>query len=125
YFPDGIDMYFDNVGGEMLEAAVDNMKACGRVAVCGVISEYTDAGKRASPNMLNIIYNRITIKGFLSADFINVFPEFLANTQDYLREGTLQVIEDISLGVESVPSAFLQLFNGTNIGKKMVKLEEE
>ena len=109
----------------MLEAAVANMNAFGRVAVCGVISEYTDAEKRASPNMLNVVYKRITIRGFLAADFMNVFADFLAKTSDYLRTGKLQVIEDMSSGVESIPSAFIGLFNGNNIGKKIVKLAEE
>ncbi|KAK7327748.1 hypothetical protein VNO77_21838 [Canavalia gladiata] len=125
YFPDGIDIYFDNVGGEMLEAAVVNMKAFGRVAVCGVIAEYTDAGKRASPNMLDVVYKRITIGGFLATDFMNVFEDFFAKTSDYLRTGKLKVIEDVSLGVESIPSAFVGLFNGDNIGKKIIKLAEE
>ncbi|MQL36449.1 NADP-dependent oxidoreductase, partial [Escherichia coli] len=62
YFPDGIDRYFDNVGGEMLEAAIANMNAFGRVAVCGVISEYTSGENRASPNMLDIVYKRITVR---------------------------------------------------------------
>lgn len=106
----------------MLEAAIANMKAFGRVAVCGVISEYTDAGKRASPNMLDIVYKRITIRGFLSVDFANDFADFLAETSDCLRTGKLQVIEDISSGMESIPSAFVGLFNGDNIGKKLVKL---
>ncbi|XP_027186058.2 NADPH-dependent oxidoreductase 2-alkenal reductase-like [Cicer arietinum] len=78
----------------MLEAAIINMKAFGRVAVCGIISEYTDAEKRASPNMLNIVYKRITIRGFLTADFMNIFFDFSAKTSDYVRNGQLQVIED-------------------------------
>ncbi|KAK7327692.1 hypothetical protein VNO77_21780 [Canavalia gladiata] len=125
YFPDGIDIYFDNVGGEMLEAAVANMKAFGRVAICGVISEYTDSGKRASPNMLDVVYKRITIRGFLAADFMNVFEDFLAKTSDYLRTGKFKVIEDVSSGVENIPSAFAGLFNGDNIGKKIINLAEE
>ncbi|KAK7327747.1 hypothetical protein VNO77_21837 [Canavalia gladiata] len=124
YFPDGIDIYFDNVGGEMLEAAVANMKAFGRVVVCGVISEYTDAGKRASPNMLDVVYKRITIRGFLVSDFMTCFADFFAKSLDYLRADKLKVIEDISSGVESIPSAFVALFNGDNIGKKIVKLVE-
>ncbi|TKY73180.1 2-alkenal reductase (NADP(+)-dependent) [Spatholobus suberectus] len=95
YFPDGIDIYFDNVGGELLEAAVANMKAFGRVAVRGVISEYTDAGKRASPDMLHVVLKRITIRGFLVSDLMNVFAEFLAKTLGYLCTGKLKVIEDI------------------------------
>lgn len=125
YFPDGIDIYFDNVGGEMLEAAVANMKAFGRVSVCGVISEYTDIGKRASPNMMDVVYKRITIRGFLAADYMNVFGDFSAKTLDYLRSGQLRVIEDRSLGVESIPSAFVGLFNGDNVGKKVVVLADE
>lgn len=125
YFPDGIDVYFDNVGGEMLEAAVANMKAFGRVAICGVISEYTSAGKRASPNMLDVVYKRINIRGFLAADFLNVFEDFSTKTSDYIRTGKLKVIEDLSLGVESIPSAFVGLFKGDNIGKKIISLTEE
>lgn len=106
----------------MLEAAVNNMNAFGRVAVCGVISEYTDAGKRAAPNMLDVVYKRINIRGFLVTDFMNVFEDFLAKTSDHLRTGKLHVIEDISSGMESIPSAFVGLFNGDNIGKKIVKI---
>ncbi|KAF7806382.1 2-alkenal reductase (NADP(+)-dependent)-like [Senna tora] len=122
YFPEGIDIYFDNVGGEMLEAAVSNMNAFGRVCVCGVISEYTHSGKRASPDMLSVVYNRINIRGFLAADFLNIFPDFVSHTCDQLRSGKLHVLEDISSGVETIPSAFIGLFNGHNVGKKIVKL---
>lgn len=125
HFPNGIDVYFDNVGGEMLEAAVENMNAFGRVAVCGVISEYTDTGKRAAPNMLSVVYKRISIRGFLAGDFMNVFEDFVSHTSDHLRRGKLQALEDISCGVETIPSAFVGLFNGDNVGKKLVKLAEE
>ncbi|KAL9314319.1 hypothetical protein ACSQ67_019771 [Phaseolus vulgaris] len=125
YFPDGIDVYFDNVGGEMLEAAVANMRLFGRVAVCGVISEYTGAGRKAAPSMLEIVYKRINIRGFLAADFLHVFEDFSAKTSDYLRTGKLKVLEDISSGVESIPSAFVGLFRGDNIGKKIINLAEE
>ena len=109
----------------MLEAAIANMNKFGRVAVCGAISEYTDGRKRASLNMVSVIYKRITIRGFLVVDFMNVFPEFYAKTLNYLRTGKLQVIEDMSLGVESIPLAFVGLFKGNNIGKKIVKVVEE
>ncbi|XP_024183054.1 2-alkenal reductase (NADP(+)-dependent)-like [Rosa rugosa] len=125
YFPDGIDIYFDNVGFEMLEAAVVNMNTFGRVAVCGVISEYIDATKRAAPNMLDVVYKRIKIQGFLAADQMNVFPDFLSTTTDHLRTGKLHAVEDISDGVESFPSAFIGLFRGHNTGKKMVKVADE
>ncbi|KAH7681640.1 2-alkenal reductase (NADP(+)) protein [Dioscorea alata] len=125
YFPDGIDIYFDNVGGEMLEAAIVNMKAFGRVALCGVISEYTSAGPRAAPNMLDVIYKRINIKGFLAYDYLHIYNEFISTTQDHLRHGRLQVLEDISEGIESVPTAFSGLFRGDNVGKKSVKISND
>ncbi|KAF5725823.1 2-alkenal reductase (NADP(+)-dependent)-like [Tripterygium wilfordii] len=125
YFPEGIDIYYDNVGGEMQEAAVANMNRFGRVAVCGVISEYTDDGKRAAPDMLDIVYRRIRIQGFLAADHINVYADFMSTTCDHIRSGKILALEDISDGVESIPSAFVGLFRGHNIGKKIVRIAEE
>ncbi|XLT35520.1 hypothetical protein HN873_066812 [Arachis hypogaea] len=126
YFPEGIDIYFDNVGGKMLEAVIDNMNTFGRVAVCGATSEYIDIRKRASLDLVNVIYKRIIIQGFLTPDLmIHHFQNFMIKTSNYLRTGELQVTEDISLGIESVPSAFVGLFNGNNIGKKIVRLVEE
>ncbi|XP_059283010.1 2-alkenal reductase (NADP(+)-dependent)-like [Lycium ferocissimum] len=124
-FPQGIDVYFDNVGGKMLEAAVANMNSFGRVAICGVISEYTNANTRAALEMLDIVYKRITIQGFLAADLMKVYADFLSKTVEYLRAGKLKAIEDVSQGVESIPSAFVGLFNGDNIGKKIVKVADE
>ncbi|MFS7917011.1 putative oxidoreductase [Helianthus anomalus] len=125
YFPDGIDIYFDNVGGVMLEAAISNMNSYGRVALCGVISEYTDVGKRATPNMLNVVYKRIMIQGFLGGDYMHLFPEFVSTTVDHLRAGKIHVLEDISIGLESVPSAFVGLFRGYNVGKKIVRVSND
>lgn len=122
YFPEGIDIYFDNVGGEMLEAAIANMNNFGRVAACGVISEYTDKGRGARQDMLDVIYKRIRIQGFLAADYLNVFEDFISTTSSYLRTGKFEALEDISHGVESIPSAFVGLFRGENIGKKIVQI---
>ncbi|PIA50039.1 hypothetical protein AQUCO_01300639v1 [Aquilegia coerulea] len=124
YFPDGIDMYFDNVGGEMLAAAVDNMNFFGRIAVCGVISEYTDAEKRRGPSMINVVYKRLTIQGFLSVEYMHQFADYISIASDYLRNGKIHALEDISHGIESIPSAFVGLFNGDNIGKKMVQIAD-
>ncbi|XP_010688010.2 2-alkenal reductase (NADP(+)-dependent) [Beta vulgaris subsp. vulgaris] len=128
YFPEGIDIYFDNVGGEMLEAAVANMNTFGRVAVCGVISQYTDlTGRRAAPDMINVIYKRIIIQGFLATDYRDEqnFADFVSTTTSYLRAGQMQVLEDISFGLESIPSAFVGLFCGRNIGKTSVQIAED
>ncbi|KAI6681674.1 hypothetical protein NL676_035555 [Syzygium grande] len=125
YFPNGIDIYFDNVGAEMQEAAIANMNAFGRVAVCGVISEYTDSGKRATPDMLDVIYKRIKIQGFLAGDHIGLFQDFVSATSDHLRSGELCPLEDISDGLDCIPFAFTGLFRGDNVGKKIVKIAEE
>ncbi|KAG0515015.1 hypothetical protein BDA96_10G242400 [Sorghum bicolor] len=122
YFPDGIDVYFENVGGEMLEAALANMNTYGRVALSGVIAEYTGGGRRAVPDLLDVIYKRITIRGFFAWDFLPRFAEFNAVIGEWIRDGKVQVVEDVSDGLESVPSAFAALFRGQNVGKKLVKL---
>lgn len=109
----------------MLEAAVSNMNLHGRVAVCGVISEYTNTEKRAAPDMLNVIYKRITIQGFLGGDYMSLFPEFLSTTIDHIRTGKMHVLEDVSVGLENVPSAFVGLYSGYNVGKKIVKIADE
>lgn len=124
YFPDGIDIYFDNVGSQMLEAAVANMNAFGRVAACGAISQYTDAGKQATPEMLDIIYKRITIRGFLAYDHLSIFDDFVSTTSDRIRHGRIRSLEDVSHGLESVTPAFAGLFRGDNVGKKLVQLAD-
>ncbi|KAI3448759.1 hypothetical protein Pfo_005424 [Paulownia fortunei] len=125
YFPEGIDIYFDNVGGEMLEAAVENMNIFGRVAACGVISEYTGSQKRAKPDMVGVVYKRIRIEGFLAMDFEDIYQEFISTTVQHLQTGKMKAIEDISYGVESIPTAFVDLFRGNNIGKKVVRIAED
>ncbi|KAH0448093.1 hypothetical protein IEQ34_021893 [Dendrobium chrysotoxum] len=123
YFPDGIDIYFDNVGGEMLEVAIANMNAFGRVAACGAISEYTDKKKQARIDMMDVIYKRITISGYLVSDYVHVYPDFVSMTSEHLSHGRMHAVEDISHGIENVPSALVELFEGVNIGKKLVQVD--
>lgn len=125
YFPDGIDIYFDNVGAEMLEAAVDNMNAFGRIAACGAIAEYTDKGRRAALNMVDVVYKRAKIQGFLVGDHLNIYQDFLSTTLELLQTGKMHVLEHISHGVESIPSAFAGLFRGDNVGKRMVQVSDD
>ncbi|XP_018725430.2 2-alkenal reductase (NADP(+)-dependent) isoform X2 [Eucalyptus grandis] len=93
-----------------------------RVAVSGVISEYADPGKRAAPNMLQVIFKRIKIHGFLAADHVGLFQDFISTTSHHLRNGELCPLEDISDSLDSIPFAFTGLFRGDNIGKKIVKI---
>ncbi|XP_011093561.1 NADP-dependent alkenal double bond reductase P2-like [Sesamum indicum] len=125
YFPTGIDIYFDNVGGEMLEAAIQNMNNFGRVTICGQISEYTNTQKRAKLDMIRVLYKRIRIKGFICPDFMDIYQEFISTTTQYLQTSKIKVIEDISYGVDSIPEAFLHLFHGNNIGKKVVRIAQD
>jgi len=97
----------------------------GRVAACGVIAEYTDGGKRAAPNMIDIIYKRIKIHGFIGTDHSNLHSDFITTTIDYIRSGKIKVLEDISVGLETIPSAFTGLFHGHNVGKKIVRIADE
>lgn len=108
----------------MLVAATENMNQFGRVAVCGVISEYTDPKRHAGPNMVNVIYKRITIQGFLGGDYMHKLADFISATSDHIRKNEMYVLEDISDGLESIPLAFEGLFAGDNIGKKIVKLAD-
>ncbi|RZC53767.1 hypothetical protein C5167_012631 [Papaver somniferum] len=124
YFPDGIDIYFDNVGSKMLEAAIANMNPFGRVVACGAVSEYAYETNRASPNMIDVIYRRLSIQGFITPDYMKDYAEFASITSDYIRSAKLHVLEDISIGLESIPSAFVGILRGDNIGKKMVQIVE-
>lgn len=100
-----------------------NMRPFGRVAVCGVIAEYTTS-RRAAPDMLDVVYKRITIQGFLAGDFMQDHAEFISTTSNYLRDGRMLAIEDISKGLETIPMAFSELFEGGNIGKKLVQVAD-
>ncbi|WVZ79497.1 hypothetical protein U9M48_027069 [Paspalum notatum var. saurae] len=122
HFPDGIDICFENVGGEMLEAALANMSVHGRVALSGAIAEYTGEGRRAVPDLLEMIYKRITVRGFFAWDFLPRFAEFGVVVGGWVRDGKVKVVEDVSHGLDSVPAAFAALFRGQNVGKKLVKL---
>jgi hypothetical protein len=119
--PKGIDVYFDNVGGEHLEAALRRMNTLGRVAVCGMISTYNDQqiGVR---NLSSIIYGRITIRGFVAPDFMHLLAPFNEEMTGWLRDGKIHYRETLFEGIEDAPRALIALLNGANTGKTMVKL---
>jgi NADPH-dependent curcumin reductase CurA len=123
--PKGIDVYFDNVGGETLDAALAGMNLLGRVAVCGMISGYNEAGTRTNVrNLSNIIYGRITLRGFTAADFMDLRPQFQADMAGWLREGRIKTHETIYQGIEQAPAAMIDLMKGVNLGKMLVRLAE-
>jgi NADPH-dependent curcumin reductase CurA len=123
--PKGIDVYFDNVGGEHLDAALAGMNVLGRVAVCGMISGYNEAGTRTNVrNLSNIIYGRMTLRGFTAADFMPMREQFLSDMAGWLREGRIKHAETVYDGIENAPAAMIDLMAGANLGKMLVKLAD-
>jgi NADPH-dependent curcumin reductase CurA len=121
--PDGIDVYFDNVGGDHLEAALTTMRVHGRVIACGAISTYNDEKPAPGPrNLPLIIAKRLTIRGFLVRDWADRRPAFLAEVGAFLAQGKLKAKETVVEGIERAPQAFLDLLRGANIGKMVVKV---
>jgi NADPH-dependent curcumin reductase CurA len=121
--PDGIDIYFDNVGGEQLEAAIGALKTHGRVIACGSIARYNDAEASPGPrNMFMVVTKRLRIQGYIITDHYAAFPEFLERAREWVRDGRLRYRETVVEGIENAPKAFLGLFRGENIGKMLVKV---
>jgi NADPH-dependent curcumin reductase CurA len=125
--PRGIDVYFDNVGGEHLNAALPRMNALGRIAVCGMISAYNNFGAISEPEttLSNMIYNRLTMRGFVFYEFAPLRSQFLSDMKGWLREGRIHYRSTILQDIEQAPSALIGLFNGTNTGKMLVQLAQE
>ena len=122
--PKGIDVYFDNVGGEHLNAALPRMNALGRIAVCGMISAYNNFGAVSDPvtTLSNIIYNRVTIRGFVYYEFASKREQFVSDMKGWLKDGRIKYRTTILNGIESAPSALIGLFTGANTGKMVVQL---
>jgi NADPH-dependent curcumin reductase CurA len=120
--PEGIDLYFDNVGGEQLEAAIGAMRVRGRIAMCGMISAYNSAGSTGPRNLIMAIGKRLTLRGFIVLDHFDRLPQFLAEVAPLVREGKIRYRETVVEGLENAPEAFIGLLNGANVGKMLVKL---
>ena len=125
--PRGIDVYFDNVGGEHLNAALPRMNALGRIAVCGMISAYNNFGAISEPvtTLSNMIYNRLTMRGFVFYEFEPLRAQFLTDMKCWLNEGRIQYRSTILQGIEQAPAALIGLFSGTNTGKMLVQLAKD
>jgi len=121
--PDGIDVYFDNVGGEALEAALSALRAHGRIIACGGISGYNEKTPRPGPsNLFNMITKRLTMKGMLVRDWLDHQEKFEQEVGGYFRAGKLKNKETVEEGIDKAVDAFLGLFQGKNVGKMVVKL---
>ena len=121
--PDGIDVYFDNVGGESLEAALSALRVHGRIIACGMISSYNDTAPQPGPsNLSNIVTKRLTMKGLIVSDWMNRHAEFMQEVGAYYKDGKLHHEETVVKGLENAADAFIGLFQGNNVGKMVVEL---
>jgi hypothetical protein len=121
--PKGIDVYFENVGGEHLQAAIHVARPFARFAICGMISQYNATEPVPGPtNMALIIGKRLRLEGFIVSDHNDLQPQFLRDMSGWIASGQVKYRETVDEGVASAPGAFLKLFKGENIGKMLVKL---
>jgi NADPH-dependent curcumin reductase CurA len=120
--PEGIDVYFENVGGDHLAAALPRMNTFGRVALCGLISQYNDTEMRPGPSLVPALANRLTIRGFIVSDHFDRMPDFLRDMATWIREGKIKDEETVVEGIENAPRAFMGLLRGENRGKMLVKV---
>jgi len=121
--PDRIDVYFDNVGGDILDAALTLLARHARVVICGAISQYNEAGPRRGPaNYMSLLVDRARMEGFLVFDFFSRYPEAIGVMARWIAEGRLRSREDIVEGIEHFPAALLRLFSGENFGKLMLEV---
>ncbi len=123
--PDGIDIYFDNVGGDILDVALANLKFKGRVVLCGGISQYNATGPIKGPaNYLSLLSNRGRMEGFIVFDYIRDYPIATQALMNWMKEGKIISREHIEKGIENFYPAFLKLFSGENQGKLILQLNE-
>ena len=125
YFPEGIDIYFENVGGKMLDAVLENMRIHARISVCGMISQYNLEQPEGVHNLMNLVWKRARMEGFLVFEHYHLYPKFLEFVLPYIKEGKIVYVEDIAEGLESAPAALVGLFAGRNVGKQVVVVSRE
>jgi NADPH-dependent curcumin reductase CurA len=119
----GIDAYYENVGGDHLEAALDSLKDHGRMAVCGMIARYNDDEPSPGPsNLTQIVAKKLTLRGFIVSDHFDVYSDFVQDLSSWMMAGKVKTRDTVFEGIEKTPDAFMGLFTGANIGKMLVKL---
>ncbi|OIV94245.1 hypothetical protein TanjilG_08543 [Lupinus angustifolius] len=124
-FPNGIDLYFEQVGGKMLDAVLLNMKIHGRIIICGMISQYNISEPEPLKKIMQIAFKRLSIKGFTHRDHHHLYPKLLETVLPYIREKKIVYVEDIVEGIENGPEALVGLFSGRNFGKQIVAVAHE
>ncbi|HSB96857.1 MAG TPA: NADP-dependent oxidoreductase [Spongiibacteraceae bacterium] len=121
--PRSIDVFFDNVGGSTLEAAIEQIAEHGRIVLCGAISTYNDAESQPGPrNLMNLIIRRVRMQGFITVDYLDRMGEAQAALMEWVFGGQIKYREDIQHGFENIPKTFLRLFSGDNQGKQLLQI---
>ncbi|MGH1502757.1 MAG: NADP-dependent oxidoreductase [Acidimicrobiales bacterium] len=122
--PDGIDVYFDNVGGPQLVGALHNMSIGGRIALCGMISQYSENGRGQDINhFIEAVLRRVTLRGFIVRDHEEVRSEFEATVAGWLRDGQMEALQTVTDGLDHAVDGFLGMLKGANTGKALVRLD--
>lgn len=121
--PNGIDIYFDNVGGEISDAVLRNINVFGRVALCGSISQYNATTPPMGPRLLGtFVGKRVTLRGFIVTDFAGLYGPAMRQMGEWIKAGKLKYREDVVQGIDKAPRAFIGLLRGENFGKMLVKM---
>jgi NADPH-dependent curcumin reductase len=122
--PDKIDVYFDNVGGKVLDAALARLAMRARVVICGAISQYNETAPSGPANYMSLLVNRASMTGFLVFDFADRYPEAVKDIASWLKDGRVKTREHIVERLEAFPEALLKLYSGANQGKLVLKVGE-
>ncbi|KAK9725274.1 hypothetical protein RND81_05G133200 [Saponaria officinalis] len=125
YFPEGIDIYFENVGGKMLDAVLLNMRNHGRIPFCGLISQYNLEQPEGVHNLFCTVTKRLRMEGFIVFDYYHLYGKYLEMILPHIKEGKISYVEDVAHGLESAPSALIGLYSGRNVGKQVVVVARE
>jgi NADPH-dependent curcumin reductase CurA len=122
--PDGVDIYFDNVGGEILDTVLTRIRRKARIIICGAISQYNNTTAVQGPkNYLSLLVNRARMEGMVVFDYAQRYPQAIAEMAGYLKEGRMHSREDVVKGLEHFPQTLLKLFNGENFGKLVLEVQ--
>jgi NADPH-dependent curcumin reductase CurA len=120
--PKGVDVYFENVGGAVLDAIIPRFNPFARMPLCGLISQYNEASPKGPANFRNFLTNRVKLQGFIVSDRLELWPQALKDLAGWVSSGKIKYRESIAQGLDNAPKAFIGMLKGENFGKQLVKL---
>jgi NADPH-dependent curcumin reductase CurA len=120
--PNGIDIYFENVGGRVLDVVLPLLNAFARIPFCGYVSEYDEAIAHGVLHLRSLLISRARLQGYIISEHLDIWDEALADLSDWLAAGKLRYHETVANGLENAPAAFIGMLKGLNLGKQLVKL---